>query len=207
MMSLLKLANVYFSEMSTCAQADAQLSAVVMACSGLECLLMMTCLCYKQEVAATKIWKKAAKKAKHKSFVGVLQDRNVGLSLLIDIGASLGWFSNEIPRAFASAVEPDELDSMLSLVPAGETAALVAPRLAKDMRNLLHPGACLRSGRDFESDVTLFSGVAFIGLALASFVTTHGSPVEGPLDNIGGIPVLDSLMTSLGKGIDQPSTV
>jgi hypothetical protein len=175
MIHLMKLGKIYFTEMCQCCEANAKLSSIVMACSGLETLLILACLCYKNEVITTRVWSKVSKKVKGKSFVQTLQDRSVGIATLIEIAECLGWFSPETPSEFTESVSPQEMESFLALIPIGETASSVAPRFAKDVRNLLHPGVCLRTGRDIESDESLLAGMASMGLALACFAMRQGT--------------------------------
>jgi hypothetical protein len=168
---LLNLGKHYFGEMTECSEHNIQLAATIMACSGLETLLMLACLCYRDRVMLSKSWRKNPKVKKHNSFLQNLE--RTELTTLIGIGAELDWFSADIPAEFSEKVDPAELADILTFVPSGESPSLVAATFAKDCRNRLHPGNCLRNDEDFEDSRSLTKGVAFVALALVSFFKQH----------------------------------
>lgn len=59
LLSLMTLGGLYANEMMLCSEAGAKLSAVVMSCSLLETMLMMSCFRHKKIVIETKTWSKS----------------------------------------------------------------------------------------------------------------------------------------------------
>jgi hypothetical protein len=157
--------------MTKCAERDIQLAATIMACSGLETLLMLACLCYRDRVTSSKAWHKNSKTKKRYSFLQNLE--RTELATLISVGLELSWFSAKIPEEMVREVNPTELAEVLSFVPSGELPSLVAANFPKDSRNRLHPGYCLRNDEDFEDSKSLTRGIAFVALALTSFIKQH----------------------------------
>lgn len=170
---LILIGQRYAEEMSNDDGKDHMLAMTVMACSLMETLLMLACICYKHNVTNSDAWRNNRKAKKVRSFMDNLS--HTELSTLIAIGEELLWFSPDVPEEFRKAVSPEEFESVMANVPKGSLPSEVAAKLAKEARNRLHPGYCLREKIDLSDSTMLVQGVAFAGLALASFVTMHGA--------------------------------
>jgi hypothetical protein len=183
---LFRLGAAYTEEMSKCGNVEAKLSQVSMACSLLEVLLMLSCIRFKQNVVTTKSWRNVARRAKKKTFASTLQDKNVTISSLIEIGQELGWFGNQLPVEYISDADKEEVDQFIAKVPKGVHPMSNIPTLAKDVRNMLHPGKCLRENLDPSDPDTLETGIAYMGLTLAAYILRHA-------DEPGAMSAVDAL--------------
>jgi hypothetical protein len=166
---LLQIGGRYASELQ---ENKGVLALTIMACSLLEMLLLLACLCYKNRVMLTTGWRENRRVKKNRTFLDNLT--RTELNVLVTIGEELQWFSSTIPEEFIAEVgNTVELENALRSLPGNAIAAEIAARLAKDARNLLHPGLCLRVGNDLENEEGLANGAAFAGLALVSFMKKH----------------------------------
>lgn len=101
-----------------------------------------------------------------------LQHRSMDITTLIEIGVELGWFST-IPDEVLAEFDGQELALLKSKVPLGESLTAIAPLLAKNSRNMLHPAKHLRDGQGSTTDELLDLGMGFMTLALTAFVLSQ----------------------------------
>lgn len=153
---LIRLGQRYAGEMSSNDEGDQMLAMTVMACSLMETLLMLACICYKHSVTSSKAWRKNRRAKKGRSFLDTLN--NTELTTLIAVAEELQWFSTDIPEEFRNAVSPEEFESVMATVPKGLLPSEAAAKLAREARNRLHPGYCLREKIDL-SDSKLLTEV------------------------------------------------
>lgn len=179
---LAKLADFYVKEMGACLGAAAFLGANVVAVSTLEVLLLMRCLSDRSKVCGTKRWQSLQNKSTPKPFLTVLL--KIHLRDLLFISDELSWFPKggiplslrlRLAELFGNAAA-DKFSA-----PANATLSFseFAVTASAELRNLLHPGRCVRIPVDprqsVYSPVDLVDYLGMFGcactlLALGSFL-------------------------------------
>jgi hypothetical protein len=183
---MLTLTKQYLLEMGRCHQSGAQFAATVMGCSALEAMLMLSCLGFKDSVVTSTTWHKHAKKTK--TFVQNVS--HADLDLLVGLGAELKWFplgmSSKVIQSFPG-VDMKKLDEALRSSGLGHQLTAV---IARQLRNHLHPGLCLRENVQINED-TGRVGVLLALISILSYLTSAVKDSERDAGESSSVPGSD----------------
>jgi hypothetical protein len=144
---LAKLADFYLSEIGVCIGALAFLSANVLVASTLEAFLLLRCLSDRTKVSRTQKWQSAQGKRSPKPFVALLL--RMHLRDLLNIGDELSWFPKDgiAPRfrqRLVTLFGEATVDKFSTPANAAITFSEFAAAASTELRNMLHPGRCVR---------------------------------------------------------------
>ncbi len=140
---LAKLYQFYANETQKCLSTEAFFSASIMGAATLETALMLKCLGEEEKVTNTRACKDF-KKGKTLPFIPRLG--HMDLDRLIKIGDQLSWFKKDgVPKMFrevmAAHLGEHSAETLSNFLPHGGAQSA---DMARDFRDLIHPGRCLR---------------------------------------------------------------
>ena len=176
-LKLFEIAHCYLNEMILCTDNQAFFAAGIVGCAMVESILMLACVRDRNLVFQTRAWKAFAKKERKggHSFSELIPWIDFGHLILI--GKELGWFSPDMKATedfFANYSGSTDIDD----VPEMMVSPLEAVTRVHQLRNLLHPGNCLRGGLKIgEKMAKLTVGLVYISL-IGVLDFYQGGPVD-----------------------------
>jgi hypothetical protein len=162
---VVRAGNYYIDEMTRCTDSEAYFSASIAGCSALESVQMIACIRDQDQVVATQAWKYFAKKYRRH---GLLFDDLlfwIDLGNLIQVGRELNWFPNT--ATVQNALSADEgWQEGLQKFPELDSTPSDAISKVHNLRNMLHPGKCLRESVTLtETTGPISLGLLYVALA------------------------------------------
>jgi hypothetical protein len=169
---LTRLASRYMQEAMTCFEAKAWFASALMGMATMESLLILACIADKPRLLTTKAWT-----SYHKRRPLPFKDRLLHLDLgnLVKIADELKWFTEEKERYSFMCQYEGWGDSIVEY-PEFHGSASASIEMCVRIRDLIHPGRCLREGKKID-DRTAEVALGLFFLNLFSFMHHMGREV------------------------------